>query len=84
MRAFFYTMKNLTTAITVILFPLLFSTLFLYATKSHAAYDHCVAGLVEDSPGVSTIDIYSHGEITSISNVSVKVAKEIAKELGSC
>ena len=44
----------------------------------------CVAGYVEDSPGKGTLDVYSYGEVSTISNISVTVAKEIAKELGTC
>ena len=53
-----------------------------------APRNSCVAGYVEDSPGYGTLDIYADTEfspkVQSISDVSVKVAKEITDDLGVC
>ena len=57
-------------------------------TDEPKAHDMCIAGFVEDAPGVGTIDIFfpaKHSpDVQSISEVSVKVAKELTDELGVC
>ena len=48
----------------------------------------CIAGFVEDAPGVGTLDFFFPSEFTediqSVSEVSVKVAEEITKSIGVC
>ena len=48
----------------------------------------CVAGFVEDKPGVGTLDFYFPtdwaDDVQSVSGVSVKVAQEITELIGVC
>ena len=50
--------------------------------------DSCVAGYVEDTPGKGTLDILFPTDfapdVQSIKDVSIEVAQEVTKQLGTC
>ena len=59
----------------------------IFAKEPTTSYP-CIAGFVEDAPGVGTLDFFFPSEFTediqSVSEVSVKVAEEITKSIGVC
>lgn len=58
------------------------------SVKPYSESRGCIAGFVEDTPGKGTLDMYYPSrfaeDVQSISNVSIKVAQEITKNLGVC